>query len=133
MELWRLWLRMAMESQRAALASEAEGCCRSSVSRYYYAAFQAISAVLLYAGCVPPEGEEAWSHAQTPDMLRVHFEPYVRKRDVRKSLASDLSELYKLRIYADYRGRVVIDGRLAEARRCSNRLVKVASEILPQE
>ena len=125
---------MARDSQQAALAAETAEHWRSSASRYYYAAYQAVTAVLLYAGLTPPAAEESWSHAATPDMLEQHFVPYVRSRDARKELGRQLRELYKLRIIADYIGATKLEQKsVAEARKYSNRLVKVADKILPQE
>ena len=65
-------------------------------------------------------------------MLEDQFEPYVRDHHVRHRLSDDLSELYKLRIMADYRGRERLDRRTAEARRRANQLVKIACTILPE-
>jgi uncharacterized protein (UPF0332 family) len=132
MEPWELWRDMALEAQKVALIAEEKGYARSSVSRYYYAAYQAVSAVLLYAGLIPPVGEEAWGHASTPDMIVEHFASYVRLKDERQKLQRQLSVLYKLRIMADYRGAEQLAGRISVARKCSNRLVKVALEILPK-
>jgi uncharacterized protein (UPF0332 family) len=130
MEPWQAWYAMALESQRAALAAESAKCWRSSVSRYYYAAYQAVTAVLLYSGLIPPDLEEAWSHAATPDLLEEHFTPYVRSRDARKRLNQTLGELYKLRIIADYRGNAQLEKRIGGARKYANRLVNVAGDIL---
>ena len=74
MEPWQLWQDMARESEQAARLAEDGGCPRSAASRYYYAAYQAVTALLLYRGLTPPEGREAWSHEDTPlscrDQLR---------------------------------------------------------------
>jgi|SRR5579862_2044028 len=133
MEPWRLWLAMALEAHRAARAAEQLQLWRSSVSRYYYAAFSATSAVLLYSGLIPPVDEEAWSHAQTPEMIREHYGRFVKSRDKRNRLSSDLSDLYKLRIYADYRCRERVDNRVVEARKRSSHVIKVSLDILPAE
>jgi uncharacterized protein (UPF0332 family) len=132
-EAWQQWREMARESSQAAHTAENESLWRSSISRYYYAAFQAVSAVLHYRGLIPPTGEEAWGHTTTPEMLAEHFTPYIRSREARKRLGRQLEELYKLRIMADYRGSEKLDDRIGEARKYSDRLVKVVEEILPKE
>ncbi|HZP83600.1 MAG TPA: HEPN domain-containing protein [Chthonomonadaceae bacterium] len=133
MEAWQQWREMARESAKAAQQVEAEGCLRSSASRYYYAAYQAVTAVLLYRKLTPPDTEEAWSHAVTPQLLEEHFEPLIRSKDRRQNLAYRLSELYKLRILADYRGSKRIDEKqMNAARRDAGYIVKVAERILPE-
>ena len=78
-------------------------CYRSSASRYYYAAYQIASAVLLYLGLQPPAGREAWSHEATPELLR---ETLVQRRILSRGegnrLKSRLEVLYTLRVIADY-------------------------------
>lgn len=70
MEAWQAWLEMARESQEAAQQAEANGHFRSAASRYYYAAYQAVTALLLYRRVPTPEDRQAWSHDQTPDLIR---------------------------------------------------------------
>lgn len=84
---------MATESQRAALCAESTKCYRSSVSRHYYAAYQAVTSVLLCAGNVPPAAREAWSHEATPTLLEQHFDKYISARDDRQKLSRQLNEL----------------------------------------
>jgi uncharacterized protein (UPF0332 family) len=133
MEPWQQWWNMAMESLEAASTLKANGLWRSSVSRYYYAAYQATSAVLLYRGIPPPADEEAWSHADTPNMLEAHFTPYVSSRDTRKRLKKQLGELYKWRILADYRGGEKSESRMGNVRKYASYIVKTAEDILPKE
>jgi uncharacterized protein (UPF0332 family) len=131
MEPWQQWQAMATESQRAALGAETSACWRSSVSRHYYAAYQAVTSVLLYSGLNPPEAREAWNHADTPVLLETHFEKYIAARDRRRKLRRQLSELYKLRILADYVGEDGLEKRIGEARKSGVYIAKVAAEILP--
>jgi len=70
MDAWQLWQGMAREAVEAAWLAEAGGCLRSSASRYYYAAYQAVTALLVYRGLTPPADREAWSHEDTPDLLQ---------------------------------------------------------------
>lgn len=59
MDAWQLWQEMARVSKEAAQLAETGGCLRPAASRYYYAAYQAVTALLLYQGLKPPEGREA--------------------------------------------------------------------------
>ena len=70
MEAWENWWRMAQGSLTAAQVLEQQGEYRSGASRAYYAAYQAVTALLLYAKQTPPEGREAWSHEVTPDLVK---------------------------------------------------------------
>ena len=132
MELWQQWFVMAIESRSAAEDAQSAQHWRSSVSRYYYAAYQAVSAVLIYRGLTPPPEEEAWGHASTPDMLVEHFVPYIRSKDVRQRHAEQLRELYVWRIKADYRGSEQLQANINNVHKHANRLVKLAEGILPE-
>ncbi len=97
-----LWLLMARESAEAAEQAAAADLYRSAASRYYYASYQAITAVLLYLRMVPPLGREAWSHEDTPDLIIEHFSPVMNNKRRRRAMAQQLRELYKIRVNADY-------------------------------
>jgi uncharacterized protein (UPF0332 family) len=126
------WWEMSLDSARAARAAEAAGCWRSSVSRYYYAAYQATTAVLLHLGLVPPAGRQGWSHADTPEVIRDHLRPIVRSSHHRNDLASRLLKLYRTRVAADYVGSDPITSTTVEAaRKDAGRIIKVAPSILP--
>lgn len=123
---------MARDSQTAAIVLERDELSRSSASRFYYAAFQICTAVLLYRGLTPPEGEEGWSHAATPNMLKQQLEPVIKLQDNRQKIASFLGELYKVRLEADYIGDVRVDAaKLKVSARKARYLVKTMEEILP--
>ncbi len=127
---WRDWQQMALTSQKAAQVLEAIDP-RSCVSRYYYAAYQAVTAVLLYQETTPPAGREAWSHDATPGLLVEKWEPLLIL-DERQDLARRLKELYKLRINADYVGDVGVDAEaVKDAKKACNFLIKIINRILP--
>lgn len=133
MDAWQSWREMARESEEAARLSEAGGCPRPAASRYYYAAYQAVTALLLYRGLTPPTGCEAWSHEETPALLQDQLQALIRSRDRRNDLAARLSELYRLRLIADYRGtRSVVATQVAKAGRDARFIVRVADEKLPR-
>lgn len=128
---WQEWQQMALASQKAAQISETTDP-RSCISRYYYAAYQAVTAVLLYQGTIPPAGREAWSHDATPGLL---VEKWVTllKLNERQDLARRLKELYKLRVSADYAGNVVVDrAAVKDARKDCNFLIRTVNGILPR-
>ena len=131
MEPWQLWLNMALDSLQASQTLADNKLWRSSASRCYYAAFQAATALLLYCRMTPPEEREAWSHEDTPDILRDHITPLVTSRDRRKDLANRLRELYKIRVVADYIGSVPFsEDRVSVARKDAGYIVKFAEKLL---
>ena len=133
MDAWRLWQEMAREAFEAASEAEASGHLRSAASRYYYAAYQAVTALLLYRGLIPPAGREAWSHSQTPTLIKNETETLVTSRNIRNNLAARLDELYRLRIRADYTaGRRLSVSDIDAIRRSSGFVLKVVNDILPE-
>jgi len=133
MDAWRLWQEMARESEEAARLSEAGGCRRPAASRYYYAAYQAVTALLLYRELTPPTEREAWNHEDTPALLQDQLRTLIRSRDKRNDLAQRLVDLYRVRIIADYQGsRVVSPSRLAKAARDTRYILRVMEDILPE-
>ncbi len=133
MDAWQLWQEMARESEEAARLAEAGGCLRSAASRYYYTAYQAATALLLYRGLTPPLGREAWNHEDTPALLQDQLRTLIRSRDKRNDLAARLVDLYRVRIIADYQGRRVVSlSRLAGAGRDARYILRVTEDVLPE-
>jgi len=133
MDAWRLWQEMARESEEAARLAEAGGCLRSAASRYYYTAYQAATALLLYRGLTPSLGREAWNHEDTPALPQDQLRTLIRSRDKRNDLAARLVDLYRVRIIADYQGRRVVSlSRLAEAGRDARYILRVMEDVLPE-
>lgn len=133
MDAWRLWQEMARESEEAARLAEAGGCLRSAASRYYYTAYQAATALLLYRGLTPSLGREAWNHEDTPALLQDQLRTLIRSRDKRNDLAARLVDLYRVRIIADYQGRRVVSlSRLAGAGRDARYILRVTEDVLPE-
>ena len=141
-DLWQYWILMAEESQLAAIQAHEAGYTRSASSRYYYSAYQAITALLHYTGQRPPEktadsedetGREGWSHQKTPDIIIENCGRLIRSKDERQRLASNLKELYKIRLEADYHGKEKIKiSSLVSVARKSKYLMKVVLGILPE-
>lgn len=124
---------MAAESMNAARLAEDEGFWRSSISRYYYSAFQSMIAVLQYLKMTPPKGWEAWTHAETPGLLKIRLSQVISRRDTRNRIARHLGEMYKVRIIADYvSGDILTSEDLKRVRREAALLMKIAVDILPE-
>ena len=133
MEAWDQWRALARGSERAARLAEAGECPRSAASRYYYAAYQAATALLLYRGLTPPAGREAWNHADTPALLQDQMQPLMRSRDKRGDISRRLADLYRLRVAADYEASELVGaGRVQAAGRDARFVLRVAGDILPE-
>ncbi len=133
MDAWRLWQGMARESEEAARLAEAGGCLRPAASRYYYAAYQAVTALLLHRGLIPPAEREAWSHVDTPQLLQDQLRPLIRSRSRRDDLAQRLADLYRLRVAADYEGTEVIGAsRVQGAGKDARYIVRLVGDIPPE-
>ncbi|MDQ2687344.1 MAG: HEPN domain-containing protein [Armatimonadota bacterium] len=133
METWQQWQEMARESERAAHLAESAGCYRSAASRYYYAAYQAATALLVYRGLTPPATREAWSHPDTPILIKTELRTLIPSRDRRNDLAARLKTLYALRVSADYAAsRTVRADQAAAVRRDTGFILGIAEDVLPE-
>jgi len=132
MDAWRQWWEMAQESLSVARAAEESGGYRSSASRYYYAAYQAATALLLYRGLTPPQGREAWTHEDTPFLLAFETGTLIRSRDRRNDLAARLRNLYRLRLVADYSARQIVSRTRVERARRNADFLRIVDNILPK-
>lgn len=134
MDAWERWLAMAREASETAQMAEAAGHLRSAASRYYYAAYQAVTALLLYRGLMPPAGVEAWSHFLTPTLLSEETQMLIKSRNRRTDLAARLRDLYELRITADYRAEGgITQSRIAAARRDAGFILKAVNDLFPED
>jgi uncharacterized protein (UPF0332 family) len=128
---------MAKESLRGAKSAMEVTAFRSCVSRSYYAAFQAATAMLLHAGETPPTVEaqrrESWPHAVTPDMVKDNLKRLITHRQRRLGLASSLAKLYRWRVEADYVSKPdVLRLRAETAFREAGSIVKVARDVIEE-
>lgn len=127
---WEKWWGMAVDSLDAARLLERHGHLKSSASRGYYAAYQAMTAALLYQKQTPPEDREAWSHELTPELVRKQL-TLIRSQDQRNDLAARLRRLYTIRIGADYQGQAETKApAVAMALKDASYLVRTAGSIL---
>lgn len=131
---------MAYESQVAAFTDETAGRYRAATSRFYYAVYQSVTALLHKAGKQPPGGDtedggrEAWSHVTTPEMVLNDLNRYIRNRNEREALASKMRFLYKMRVIADYISTERIDKEnFASLASDARYVVKLAGQILAED
>ena len=112
-------------------AKQTQHEARSSASRAYYAAYQAVTALLLYARQIPPPEREAWSHDLTPELLR-NLPLNVLGSEVQRALTARLKVLYELRLSADYAGAAEVEMlRVPAAVRSAAFILKIVESILP--
>jgi len=109
---------------------------RRALACFYYAAYQASTAMLHHSGGVEPpvvDGiqRESWSHAVTPDMVRDNLRDLIGSRSLRLRLGSELAEMYKWRVIADYTAQGQIpSGAVEKSRRFAGLSVKCAQEVI---
>ncbi len=132
MDAWKQWLGMARGSLIAAQSLAVQSEIRSSISRAYYAAYQAVTTLLLYARLPPPEGREGWSHEATPDLLK-NIPLKILNTQRQQSLIERLEILYDLRLSADYHGNAELDNDVTTAVRSATFIVRIVADILPGE
>jgi len=129
MSLASQWLDMARESLDAAKLLADRDKPRPAANRAYYAGYQAATALIHQNGTeIPPtvdgEQRESWSHTDTPTVL-INNTRRLPLNGHRNRLAGNLSELYRLRVSADYisTDRIVsVDDAISQA----GQLLKIA-------
>lgn len=130
MEAWRKWREIARESLVAAQILETEDRPRSSVSRAYYASYQAVTALLLYAKQKPPMEREAWSHETTPELLK-NLPGKMLVVTMQQNVSGRLKGLYNLRLIADYQGEKNVDTNEQRAAvRSASFVLKIVDSVL---
>ena len=105
------WQEIGTDSFRAGREALAGKRCRSSVSRFYYAAFSLLTYELARTGVVFRHGRQTPSHAEMTDLITAHFTQFTEAR--RRAIALLALRLYRLRLGADYTVQR-IDRRTAE-------------------
>lgn len=100
------WEGMSRDSYRAGKILMDKGCWRSSVSRFYYAAYSASASYLLEKRKLRRVAfSHQWknpSHGDVEALLRMYTKDIFRK-PVREQLIQAFSRLLKARVDADYR------------------------------
>jgi uncharacterized protein (UPF0332 family) len=116
------WRELALDSRRAAQDLLEQNRIRSSISRAYYAAYCAITAVLAEQGVDFAFGGNNPPHADLPIYI-LHNLPRLPK-DARYILAKAIRRLWKVRVDADYVPTASLDRIIAiDALRDANRII----------
>jgi len=105
------WQEIGIDSLRAGREALAGKRCRSSISRFYYAAFSVLTYELARTGVIFRHGRQTPSHAELTDLITVHFTQFTEVR--RSAIALLTARLYRLRLDADYLD-LRLDRRIAE-------------------
>lgn len=92
---------MSMKSWKAAVALQKLRNHRSCVSRFYYAAFSAVTAEVRKVAHHFPNGFEHPPHPQMGKAIKRHLVQFDRPE--RNELRDAMSRLYNARLDADYR------------------------------
>lgn len=94
------WKVISRSSRRAAQHLLEVDCCRSSISRAYYAAYAALTSALIAQGITFGQGGNNPGHAGLPVYILNNLTalPLTRRFDLNKSVR----RLYAARIQADY-------------------------------
>ena len=105
------WSEIAVGNRRAAQRLNEAGYYRSSVSRSYYAAFSAVTRVLVISGAAFPAGYESPPHRDVPALLERHMQQLGRRK--LREVKHAVRRLYSARLEADYRERARIGAAIA--------------------
>lgn len=105
------WQQIAVENLQAAQELYQAGRYRSSVSRFYYAAFSLLTFELGRKGVAFRAGRQTPAHAELPELIADHLTQFTEAR--RANIALLAFRLYRLRLGADYFDQR-IDRRLAD-------------------
>lgn len=105
-----LWLELARDARNAANGLLTQERFRSCASRAYYAAYSKVTHELVFAArlTMPPD-REGPSHARIRPLIETSM-PNMQQ-DKRVKLSELIGRLYTLRIDADYKPSVEVEGR----------------------
>jgi len=105
------WTEISLDSFRGAGLLYRGERWRSCISRYYYAAFSAVSEALRRAGYVR-SGYETPPHREITALIRRHFTSLYPKH--RRALMAAIRRMYDARLVADYRSVRTSDRDVAQ-------------------
>lgn len=114
------WQEIGIDSFRAGREALTGKRYRSSVSRFYYAAFSLLTYELARTGVIFRYGRQTPSHAEMTELIGLHFTQFSEAR--RSAIALLTARLYRLRLDADY-----LDARLD--RRIADRAARDAAKL----
>ncbi len=103
------WLDVARDARKSASILLTEDHYRSSVARAYYAAYSKIAHELVATAGLPmPPGREGPSHSRIRSLIETSMPNMAQAK--RDKLSEMLGRLYTLRIDADYRPSIEVEG-----------------------
>lgn len=106
----RTWLELARDARHAANGLLTQERFRSCLSRAYYAAYSKVTHELMATrGVTLPSEREGPSHARIRRLIQTSMAHMPANR--RFKLSEMIGRLYTLRIDADYKPSVDVDGR----------------------
>lgn len=105
------WQEIGINNFRAGREALVGRRYRSSVSRFYYAAFSLLTYELARTGIVFRQGRQTPSHAEMTELIIVNLTQFSEAR--RTAIALLTARLYRLRLDADYLDQR-LDRRIAE-------------------
>ena len=106
------WLAISFNSRKAAQQLLVMECYRSSISRSYYAAYSAVTSMLVRQGITLGYGGSNPGHAGLPALVvdNLTLLPLTARFDLNKSLR----RLYRARAEADYAAAIVVNNAAAK-------------------
>lgn len=110
------WTQMSIDAFKAAIVLHRKGYDRSAVSRAYYAAYAAVTVVLVKDPSVTfAHHRPNPDHGRLLDHMQHAFQMQGILQDVTNRLKGHLRDLRRLRVRADYAPTEAIGSREAEA------------------
>lgn len=106
------WLDVARDARRAAYELAASGRNRSATARAYYAAYSRVTHFLVTVAGLPcPIDREGFGHRRTREVIQTSMPGM--KQAKREKLSDLIGRLYTLRVDADYKPSILVEGREA--------------------
>ena len=109
---WQQWLNKAQASITAGQNSLEAGDLAAAVSRAYFAAFQAVTGVLIKRGYQPNSETGNWGHKVTQNQFTVLIQQIRSKRRRLRREREHFKDLYFYRAFADYGDDSIITTQL---------------------
>ena len=109
------WQEIGQDNSRAGREMFEAGRYRSSVSRFYYAAFSVLTYELLQTSFLPKDERETPDHSHMAEWLKTYLTKYTLRQRI--DMAAAIRRLYENRLAADYRLRTVDERTARDARR----------------
>lgn len=103
------WFDLARDARQAANLLVQEEKHRSATARAYYAAYSKVAYALVAEGLDMPPGREGPKHSRVRPVIETSMPDMEEKK--REELSRLMGRLYTLRINADYKPSVLVEGK----------------------